>query len=68
MLMNLFKSAGLIGVLVAVIVIFLLFPLAYIWALNVLFPSLAIQYTFETWLAAVVLAGLFRATVSNKKD
>lgn len=33
-------------------------PLLTIWSLNVLFPVLAIPYSFETWCAAVIL-GLF---------
>lgn len=32
-------------------------PLACIWALNTLF-GLTIAYTFKTWLAALVLAGI----------
>ncbi len=32
-------------------------PLLTIWALNTLFPVLAIPYTFWTWLATVVLFG-----------
>ena len=32
-------------------------PLATIWALNVLFPALAIPFTFDTWLAAFLLFG-----------
>lgn len=34
-------------------------PLALIWALNTLFPTLLIPYTFETWLAAVVFNMFF---------
>ncbi len=30
-------------------------PLAILWALNTLFPVLAIPYTFWNWLAVVVL-------------
>ena len=30
-------------------------PLLVIWALNTLFPVLAIQYTVWTWLAALIL-------------
>lgn len=36
-------------------------PLALIWSLNTLFPLLAIPYTWQTWLAA----GLVAATVSR---
>lgn len=35
-------------------------PLITIWALNTLFPVLAIPFTFWTWLAMLVLScGLF---------
>ena len=35
-------------------------PLVTIWSLNTLFPVLAIPYSVETWLATVVVAGIFR--------
>lgn len=42
-------------------------PLLTIWALNTLFPVLAISYTLETWAAVVLLGGFLRANVSIKK-
>ena len=46
--------------LVLLFVLVLIFgPLALIWALNTLFPVLLIPYTFETWLAAVVVFNIF---------
>lgn len=33
-------------------------PIATIWALNTLFPVLAIPTTFDTWCATVILGGL----------
>lgn len=41
-------------------------PLVSIWALNTLFPVLAIPYTIETWLAAMVLAGVFKTNITKK--
>lgn len=41
-------------------------PIALIWALNTLFPVLAIPYTLETWLAAFIIPAAFKATVSVK--
>jgi len=41
-------------------------PIAYIWALNTLFPSLSIPYTFDTWLAMLLAHGFFHVTVSRK--
>lgn len=40
-------------------------PVALIWSLNTLFPVLAIPYSFETWVAALVLGGVFKTTVSK---
>jgi hypothetical protein len=42
-------------------------PLATIWAMNTLFPSLTIPYTFETWASVVILGGLFKTSVSVKR-
>jgi hypothetical protein len=33
-----------------------------------LFPVLAIPYTFETWLAVMLVGGMFRGNFSTKKD
>jgi hypothetical protein len=60
----------LIGILFAIaLVIFILAigPLATIWSANTLFPSLAIPYTLETWVAVIILGAFFRANVSIKK-
>jgi len=42
-------------------------PIATIWSLNTLFPTLDIPYSFETWLAVVVLGGLFKSSVTVNK-
>ena len=59
------------SVLVAVVIVVLLIvfgPIATIWALNTLFPALAIPYTFDTWCAAVVLGSVIQSTnFSSKK-
>ena len=44
------------GLLLLVFVI-VVGPLAGIWSLNTLFPVLAIPYTWETWLAFLLLFG-----------
>jgi hypothetical protein len=62
--MKMFKLLIAIVLIVALIAVG---PLATIWAANTLFPSLAIPYTFWTWLAVVVLGAFFRANVSVKK-
>ena len=35
-------------------------PLVSIWALNTLFPVLVIPYTFNTWVAMLLIGGVFR--------
>jgi len=42
----------------AAIVFILISPFFVLWSLNILFPALAIPYTFETW-CAIVLIGVF---------
>jgi len=54
-------------VILLVIVLVVIGPLLTIWALNTLFPVLSIPYTLETWSAAVILAGLFKTSITNKK-
>ncbi len=51
-----------------VLALVILLPLATIWSLNTLFPALDIQYTIETWLAAVFLSnGIFGKHVKLMK-
>ena len=54
--------------LIAILVIALVAigPLLTIWAINTLFPVANIPYTLETWSAAVILAGVFKTTISKK--
>jgi hypothetical protein len=40
-------------------------PLLSIWALNTLFPVLAIPYTFDTWLAVILVKGLLTVRVNK---
>jgi hypothetical protein len=54
--------------IVLLIVLIAIGPIVVIWALNTLFPVLAIQFTFYTWLAVVILGAFLRANVSIKKD
>ena len=44
--------------LVLIIALIVFGPLCSIWALNTLFPVLAIPYTFDTWLAVILLGGV----------
>jgi len=60
------NSAAYIFVVLLVVALFILIPFAVVWSLNILFPVLAIPYTFETWLAVIVLSGVFKTTVTKK--
>jgi hypothetical protein len=60
-------GALILGSVFLIVAIIVLGPIASIWALNTLFPSLAIPYTFETWLAALLLGGVFKTTVNKTK-
>jgi hypothetical protein len=42
-------------------------PLLMIWALNTLFPVLAIEYTVWTWLAALILGAAVNPTIKVKR-
>jgi len=46
--------------MILAVALIILGPIATIWSLNTLFPVLAIPYTFDTWVAAVIIAGIFR--------
>ena len=48
------KNLVIVSVVIGVIFIV---PFITIWALNALFPALAIPYTLETWAASCILTG-----------
>jgi len=52
--------------LVLIVAIIIVGPLLSIWALNTLFPVLAIPYTMETWLAVMLVGGMFRGSFIRK--
>jgi len=49
-----FKVLLLVFIAIAIVVVA---PFLTIWSLNTLFPSLSIGYTFDTWLATLLLTG-----------
>ena len=62
------KALSLLLLIALIVVLVAIGPLATIWALNTLFPALAIAYTLETWVAVVIIGAALRANVSIKKD
>ena len=59
-----YKLGFLLGL---ILVLFIVGPLATIWAMNTLFPALAIPYTWETWLSVIIIGGLFKSSVTLNK-
>jgi hypothetical protein len=52
----------IIGIVIILTLMFAV-PLALIWSLNVLFPVLAIPFTWKTWLAAFIILWAINPTV-----
>ena len=50
-----------------VLVLLAIGPWLVIWSLNTLFPVLAIEFTFWTWCAVIVIGTFFRANVTVKR-
>lgn len=61
------KEGYILGIFVVAILVIICGPLAAIWALNTLFPALAIPYTMDTWMAAFIIPAVFKTEVSFKK-
>ena len=63
-----FDSMIKIVLAIALILILLAIgPWLVIWSLNTLFPVLAIEFTFWTWCAVIVIGTFFRANVTVKR-
>ena len=59
----------LILVVLVVVALLIAGPFIVIWSANTLFPALVIPYTWQTWLATILLGAFFRANVTvNRKD
>lgn len=50
-----------------IVLVIVIAPLAYIWALNILFPMLNLEYNFVNWVAICLLHSFFHQTISVKK-
>ena len=49
------------GLIIAIILLLVFWPFVGIWTLNTLFPTLAIGYSFETWLAMLILIAAIKS-------
>jgi hypothetical protein len=61
------NAIGMIGIVALIVVLVIAGPLLILWALNTLFPVLAIPYTVWTWLAALILGSALSPTIRVKK-
>jgi hypothetical protein len=61
------KLLGVVGVIALVVTLIIAGPLLLIWAMNTLFPVLAIPYTFWTWVAALIVGATVSPTVKVKR-
>jgi len=61
------KLVAVIGFILLIVFLALVGPLLTIWALNTLFPALAIPYTFDTWCAVVLIGAFFQIKVKVAK-
>jgi len=57
---------SIIGLGLLVILLIAAGPLLLIWALNTMFPVLAIPYTIWTWLAALILGSAVAPKITKK--
>ena len=62
-------KSGLTLILIIALIVTLIVagPFMIIWALNTLFPVLAIPYTVWTWLAALILGATVGPSVKVRK-
>lgn len=61
------KIMLVVGFAVLIVALVVLGPLLTIWAMNTLFPVLAIPYTIYTWAAVLIMSAFFQTKVSVKK-
>ena len=57
----------LVLAIVVVVALLAVGPWLVIWSLNTLFPVLAIEFTFWTWCAVIIIGTFFRANVTVKR-
>ena len=52
----------ILPLIIIIVALAVIGPFLTIWAVNTLFPVLAIPYTMETWMAMILLGGLFKVS------
>lgn len=57
---------GVFGFVLFIVGVIIVGPLLLIWALNTLFPVLAIDYNLATWAASFIISATLNAKVNTK--
>lgn len=57
-----------LAMIALIVVLVVAGPLLVIWALNTLFPVLAIPYTVGTWFAALILGAAVSPTIRVRRN
>lgn len=61
------KTISALFLIALIVVLVIIGPILTIWALNTLFPALAIEYSLATWAAVIILGSALRGNVNVKK-
>lgn len=57
---------GVLGFVLFIVAVIIVGPFLLIWALNTLFPVLAIDYNLATWAASFIISATLSAKVNTK--
>ena len=60
------SAFGIAGLILIFFFILAIGPILIIWSLNILFPSLNIDFTWQTWAAILILLTFLRPEISIK--
>lgn len=65
---NMNDNIKIVGIIILILLLVVFGPFLTIWSMNILFPALAIPFTFDTWAAVVLLGMWVRGTVDFRKN
>lgn len=57
---------GVLGFVLFIVAVIIVGPFLLIWALNTLFPVLAIDYNLATWAASFIISATLSTKVNTK--
>lgn len=62
------QAMGGVTVIILILLLLIAGPLLTIWALDTLFPALAIPYSWQTWCAVILLGLAMNPTARKAKN